>query len=573
MSVITPTQFDSDSLLSDIEHHFRVAAGPGAGKTHWLVNHLKNVLHNSKRLAKTRNVACITYTNTAVETILKRLGTTSDRVDVSTIHSFLYRHIVKPYVSFVASEYNVTVSEIDGHDDIVLSSYGFINDWKTKTGQQRIRDDDKIIKAFKKIKWKFNAAGELIPVTDHPHKVDGYSIKNDSYLVYKTMAWEKGILHHEDVLFFSFQIIKKFPFVLEILRYKFPYFFIDEFQDSNPIQVSIVKSIVQSETVLGIIGDKAQSIYRFQGADPSQFSGFTLPGMQDYIMVDNRRSSNEIVAFLNTIRTDIIQNPKRNVSTLQPTLLIGSMNLALLKAKAISTDGPVYSLSRDNITSNALKKEMNGLNLDSKLFDELLDTDKASSGNGYRSKLIASCIKAVEYANLRKFKDAIKELGREFKRSDKAETKKESLKHLMTLLAKYNDYKTKSLYDFFLFVKSDIKPEISNMRTGVIKTFYEDHTYLELSLCVNVPEEVSQNRTIHKSKGDEFDNVMLVLQDEKDLSFILAPDLNGASDSHEEQRINYVAVSRAKNKLFISIPALNPVTRAMLISRFQIEDV
>lgn len=89
----------TSSDLIPIEQHFKVIAGPGAGKTHWLVNHIKNVVKNSVRLEKTRKIACITYTNIAVETIMKRLGTSiANRVEVSTIHSFLYRHVVKPYL-------------------------------------------------------------------------------------------------------------------------------------------------------------------------------------------------------------------------------------------------------------------------------------------------------------------------------------------------------------------------------------------------------------------------------------------------------------------------------------------
>ncbi|MBK6965093.1 MAG: ATP-dependent helicase [Bacteroidales bacterium] len=77
------------------------------------------------------------------------------------------------------------------------------------------------------------------------------------------MAWGKVVVHHDDGLVFSYQIIKNFPFVLFVLRAKFPYFFVDEFQDSNPIQIEILKFIAQNEVVVGIIGDKAQSIYGF----------------------------------------------------------------------------------------------------------------------------------------------------------------------------------------------------------------------------------------------------------------------------------------------------------------------
>ena len=52
--------------MQNIEHHFKVFAGPGAGKTKWLIDHLERVLKESKRLGKTRKIACITYTNVAL---------------------------------------------------------------------------------------------------------------------------------------------------------------------------------------------------------------------------------------------------------------------------------------------------------------------------------------------------------------------------------------------------------------------------------------------------------------------------------------------------------------------------
>ncbi|GAL80278.1 ATP-dependent DNA helicase UvrD/PcrA [Algibacter lectus] len=195
------TTINSDYKIADIDNNFKVSAGPGAGKTYWLVNHIKNILHTSNKLSITRRVACITYTNTAVETIYKRLGTSSSQVEVSTIHSFLYKHIVKPYVSFVAEQYNLDISEIDGHDNIVLSNYSFLKEWKERTGQQRINDDNIVSEAFNKLRWKIDN-DELIARTPYPFKIGRYPIKNDSYLEYKKMTWEKGIIHHDDVLFF-----------------------------------------------------------------------------------------------------------------------------------------------------------------------------------------------------------------------------------------------------------------------------------------------------------------------------------------------------------------------------------
>ncbi len=559
------THINSDFLFDDIEHHFRVSAGPGAGKTHWLVEHIRNVLHNSERLAKTRKIGCITYTNIAVETIVGRLGTSADRVEVSTIHSFLYKHILKPYGALLISDFGLNVKEMDGHDDRILSNYSFLSEWKIRTGQQRIREDKNVVLAFQSIKWNFDVSGNLIVKTDYPHKANGYPIKNDSYFEYKKMAWEKGIVHHDDVLFLSFQILKKFPYVLEVIRAKFPYFFVDEFQDSNPIQIEILKLIGQNETIIGIIGDKAQSIYGFQGALPSQFQIFSLGHIKDYLISDNRRSSNEIVKLLNDLRDDIFQNAIRNESIMQPIILVGEMNFALRYAKVVCFNETVTSLSRDNITSNAMKAEIGGVVLNGKLFKDLMEIDS----NKDRFILIATCIKAVEFARENKFRDSIKEFEKVFRyKNDKQRGKQKALKVIRILLEKYDEFKNGTLYEFSVFVKSEINNDISKVTGGAIRKFYDSHSYQDLALCVTIPEDMSLHKTIHKSKGDEFDNVLLVLKKETDLSFILAPNINDDTNAAEEQRVNYVAVSRAKNRLFISVPTLSTVNQEFLKTKF-----
>ncbi|SJN48680.1 ATP-dependent DNA helicase UvrD/PcrA, clostridial paralog 2 [Sphingobacterium faecium PCAi_F2.5] len=542
-----------------------MSAGPGAGKTYWLVNHIKNVLHNSDKLFITRKIACITYTNIAVETILKRLGTSSEQVEVSTIHSFLYKNVVKPYASFVAEEFGLNVAEMDGHDDIVLSNYSFLNDWKTKTGQQRIKDDNTVIKAFTNLKWKFEN-NELKAKTDYPFKVGNYAIKNDSYLEYKKMMWEKGLLHHDDILFFSFQIIDKFPFVINILNAKFPYIFIDEFQDSNPIQVEIFKKLGLGESKIGVIGDIAQSIYSFQGADYTQFQTFSFLDMKKYILNENRRSSNEIIDTLNSVRQDISQVKVRNISTEKPVIFIGDMTLALRAAKIKCNDESIYTLSRNNITSNAMKAEINGIGLNSRLLENLKETDS----NTKRSNLIYACIKAIAYGKEGKFNDAIKELEKLFNyRADKIRGKRKALKYITLFLDKFAEYENATLLDFAVFIRTNLVSDLPNFKAGAIKTFYDSHTFKQLLLCVSIPEDMSSHKTIHKAKGDEFDNVLLVLREEKDINFLIEQNLL----SNEEHRINYVAISRARTRLFISVPALSATNQTSLNKNFDIEVV
>jgi DNA helicase-2/ATP-dependent DNA helicase PcrA len=586
------TTINSDYKTPDFDNNFKISAGPGAGKTYWLVNHIKNILHNSDKLSIARKVACITYTNTAVETIYARLGTSSTQVEVSTIHSFLYKHIVKPYVSFIAEEYNIDISKIDGHDEI-KTSFKKISDWienhpnflslrppfnfnqLTKLPNNKTA----LINWFDSISYSLNKINNDIDIK--LNRSEAYYIDkgkrrylnkiclnalDNNLIVYKKKYWNEGKVSHDDVLFFSFQLLKKFPFISKILLAKFPYLVIDEFQDSNPVQIELFKKLGLSGIKTGVIGDPMQSIYGFQGANYAQFNSFTLLGLKEYTLIENRRSSNEIIDVLDSIRTDFNQKKYRNATIEKPIIFIGDMTIALKRAKEKCALEDVQTLSWTNFLSNALKAEINGVGLDSKLLEKLLIEDS----NRQRKYLIHSCIKSIAYARENRFKDSIKELEKLFNyKKDKLKGKRKALKYITLLLEKYNVYKDLPLLDFANFVKNNLDNSISKVSGGRGKIFYNNHTFTQLSLCVSIPEDLSLHKTIHKSKGDEFKNVLLVLKKESDINFLIKPDL----ENSEEQRINYVAVSRAQNRLYISVPTLSAEKQQALNTLFDIEIV
>jgi DNA helicase-2/ATP-dependent DNA helicase PcrA len=295
-----------------------------------------------------------------------------------------------------------------------------------------------------------------------------------------------------------------------------------------------------------------------------------LPNIIDYQIGDNRRSTNQIIDILNLVRFDIKQNKYRNVDGDKPTIIVGEMLLALRKALEMSNNEPVNSLSRINITSNIMKKEIGGTTFNDKLIEVLLAKDAPTSGNKYRSSVVIACLKATEFAREGKYKNAIKEVERIFKNvEDKDHAKKEALRHICLLLLKYNEFKDKSLFDFYTIVKRDIKSDISKLANGAAKIFYDGHSYQQLALCIKIEEDISRHKTIHKAKGDEFKNVLVVLKEESDIEFLLNPKLNEI----EEQRINYVAISRAIDRLFINIPTLSEDSFSKLIFMFDIVKV
>ena len=94
-------EIKSNYILSsdEIKNNIRVFAGPGAGKTHFLVENIKNIIATNPKItsSKNRKVLCITYTNAAVDEIRRRLDRFSDTADICTIHGFIIDNIIKPF--------------------------------------------------------------------------------------------------------------------------------------------------------------------------------------------------------------------------------------------------------------------------------------------------------------------------------------------------------------------------------------------------------------------------------------------------------------------------------------------
>ncbi|NII83116.1 ATP-dependent helicase [Pedobacter sp. SG908] len=559
------TIINSDSVLDDFETHFKVFAGPGAGKTKWLVEQINNVLTNSKRLDISRKIACITYTNVAVDTITKRLRDGIHQVEVTTIHGFLYKHVLKPYAHFLPSDYQLNVAELKGHDDKVLTGYVFLKEWKEVTKQVRIKDDKAVAAAFHALRWKFDDAGILFPGTKYPYQADGYSIKNASYMIYKKMAWSRGVVHHDDVLYLSFELIRLFPFILDVLRAKFPYFFIDEFQDISPIQLKLLNKILEKETIVGVVGDSAQSIYSFMGATADQLTAFFPTGCREFKIEDNWRSTQKIVDLLNLVRTDLVQKANREVVGEKPVIIVGDKISCLKKVIEITGSIDICTLSRDNLMVNAIRKGIS-TNVVRNVILEMSTGDSSSK----RRRTVLWCARAVEYAEQGYFKDALKEIEKIDDIEDEQLAPRRSLEILKTLLNGKSQFIGGNVMDLFEFINTSSIAVLPKPTGLAIKNLYNTASYSDLAVCINAIDESLPYRTIHKSKGDEFDCTLLMLSEAEDgsfdeteeLGFLLKPDLG-----NEENRIKYVAISRAQNRLYIRVPSLSAANTAMLTAK------
>ena len=569
---------DSDSIIDDFNCHFRVFSGPGAGKTHWLINHIKNVAKKSTNLSSVRKIICITYTNVAANEIIERLDEYLDKVDVSTIHSFLYRYIVKPYLHIIVDERGVPLvdfARVDGHDEhypnmrLIREWLELTNSWRYLSGKM-----GECANYFKKLKWLQNAQGGWNLKTIHFTSKPDY-LPTTRLTEYKDLYWKRGIIDHEDVLYFAYRIFEEHPALRTFLALKFPYVYVDEFQDTNPIQTQIIKWLGEAGSYIGVIGDLEQSIYSFQGARPEDFRDFTLPDIRNYEILGNRRSTVKIVALLNKVRSDgLIQTSTNGEEGVVAEIHIGNLETIL---NAINSNHKELAiLARTN-------KEVDSIRRKHFLAGSANDVwENFETADLYRAMFIEAIIVSVELFRRRQFTESLKKLSKvirirrdgtspkPFKPANISKISKIKFRGVAVslinkIMDKYDNLLGNTLLNFYDFISNIIKEsieglELTKITRGAPHTFAQSTMLSDLFDSVKLSGNENRNiRTIHQAKGTEFDNVLVSLnhlddnEAEKQLDILFGDVPCGTA---EDKRILYVAMSRAKKNLFIATPKM-----------------
>jgi DNA helicase-2/ATP-dependent DNA helicase PcrA len=249
----------------DSRQSFLVEAGAGAGKTSSLVETLSHLIEQSatQRWATHRQVACITYTNVAVNEIASRIDD-DPRVRCSTIHGFCWEAIKR---------FQPALRE-------VLPSIG---------------------------SWQKRCERDGVEITNQPIR---YA------LGLPKITQEQILLGHADVLKVMAALLER-PRFRDLLADRFPYILIDEYQDSDKTLIeSLVRHFVDAQPaarpVLGFYGDHWQQIYL------TGCGRITSPRLVQIDKGANFRSSPAIIAVLNKMRPELPQEPDREHSTGSP---------------------------------------------------------------------------------------------------------------------------------------------------------------------------------------------------------------------------------------------------------------
>lgn len=291
--IISKLNSEQIKPVLDSEGAVLVIAGAGSGKTRVLTTRIANIIAENKALAG--QVLAITFTNKAAGEMKERLeGLVGDISEmwVSTIHSMCVR-ILRRDIDKLGYDKNFTIYDETDKDKVlkrICEELGFEVDKYLKNAKKYISD----------------AKNECLNPEQFLQEYANLNIVEDIYKIYSSYQARlerSNSLDFDDLLYKTFELFNNFPDVTYYFSNKFKYIHVDEFQDTNKVQFSIIQMLASVHGNLFVVGDDDQSIYGWRGAKIENILKFDdiYKGAKVYKLERNYRSTKKILQLANCI--------------------------------------------------------------------------------------------------------------------------------------------------------------------------------------------------------------------------------------------------------------------------------
>jgi len=307
---LNPAQLEA---VESIDGAYLVIAGAGSGKTRVLVH---RVAYLVEKRVKPDAILLLTFTRRAAEEMLRRAALLLDercsRVSGGTFHSFA-NATLRRYARVVHLAYNFSIlDEADAADTINLirARLGF-----NKT-DKRFPRKRAILEVISKSINKSNKLADVL-YDEYPHFLEfGDEIKKirEEYRKYKAA---KSLLDYDDLLVYLKELLVNHTEVRLALSRRYKYVMVDEYQDTNKLQASIACLLASEHKNIMVVGDDAQSIYSFRGANFRNIMDFPrlFKNTKIITLEENYRSTQPILNLTNEVISRAKEKFEKNLYT------------------------------------------------------------------------------------------------------------------------------------------------------------------------------------------------------------------------------------------------------------------
>lgn len=267
-----------------------VIAGAGAGKTRVLTYKIAYLLKNG---IKPWNILALTFTNKAADEMKERIGILvgdklARQIHMGTFHSVFYR-ILRNEINKIDYKPNFTIYDESDSKSLVNS---IIKEYNI--------DEKKYSPGFVLSQISY-AKNNLINVDDF--SVNGKTnVIGTIYREYIQRCHIANVMDFDDLLVLTYRLFMDNPEILADYADRFRYVLVDEYQDTNYVQQKIIEFFYRKNAFICLVGDDAQSIYSFRGANIDYILEFPKKnGFEIFKLEQNYRSTKNIVAAANSL--------------------------------------------------------------------------------------------------------------------------------------------------------------------------------------------------------------------------------------------------------------------------------
>ena len=292
-----------------------VIAGAGSGKTRTIVYRLAYLVENG---VSPEEILLLTFTRKAAQEMLLRagdlLGVGLGRVGGGTFHSFAYATLMR-WSRVLAGPEGPVPTVMDSADARELLGRAKDETGAGK-GDRKFPKRNTVQGLISRARNKEMSIGDVVR-DDSPHLMPYVDELEKMSAAYAALKRRGFLLDYDDLLFQLEALIRDNEAVRNDLRNRFRYVMVDEFQDTNKVQARIVKLIAGDGGNIMAVGDDAQSIYAFRGADVENILRFEkdFPGARIISLEQNYRSTQPILDLTNEILARAERKYEKNLFT------------------------------------------------------------------------------------------------------------------------------------------------------------------------------------------------------------------------------------------------------------------
>ena len=283
-----------------VEGPVMIIAGAGSGKTRVLTYRIAHMIHLG---LDAFNILALTFTNKAAREMKTRIANIvgeqeSKNIWMGTFHS-VFARILRSEAQLLGYPSNFTIYDTDDSKSLV------------KKIVKEFNLDDKVYKPNLILHRISSAKNNLISAANYAENTviqqEDYQSKKPElgriYLAYEKRCFQAGAMDFDDLLFKTNVLFRDFTEVLYRYQSKFQYILVDEYQDTNFSQYLILKKLAARFENICVVGDDAQSIYGFRGANIQNILNFKTeyPDVKVFKLEQNYRSTKNIVEAANSI--------------------------------------------------------------------------------------------------------------------------------------------------------------------------------------------------------------------------------------------------------------------------------